>query len=311
MEAGGLGFKKSKTFNRAMLAKLAWMVASKRDSPCIRALYSKYKVKEDWLRQEPRKNASSLWKAIENLKGLIRKGACFRVGNGKSIDVWKDPWVPWIEGFIPTSRDTNSINSPLLVANLIDSANMCWKIEVVAVLFDLTFAKAISRIILPTIPQQDQLIWTPDPSGLFSVKSMFRLSSTPIDPQPNPTWQKLWKLKLHERLKIFVWRIGSNTLPTRLNVAKRTGFRDTTCPLCGNKEESYAHLFLQCTMVKPLWFGLSWGILPDRILAESCHDFLNLVIDPPICPRHIESPKLLKAQVSIQIALILECIWKI
>ena len=47
---GGLGFKKSKSINSALLAKLAWMVASKRDSLCLRILRAKYKVKEDWLR---------------------------------------------------------------------------------------------------------------------------------------------------------------------------------------------------------------------------------------------------------------------
>ncbi len=35
---GGLGFRRSKAFNSALLAKITWMVASRRDSPCIRAL---------------------------------------------------------------------------------------------------------------------------------------------------------------------------------------------------------------------------------------------------------------------------------
>ena len=45
----GLGFKKAKNINSAMLAKLAWMIASKRNSLCMRILRAKYKVKEDWL----------------------------------------------------------------------------------------------------------------------------------------------------------------------------------------------------------------------------------------------------------------------
>ena len=38
---------------------------------------------------------------------------------------------------------------------------------------------------------------------------------------------------------------------------------------------------------------------------------MNLIIDPLICPSPSVSPKLLKTQSSIQLALILECIWKI
>ena len=40
----GLGFRKAKDFNDALLAKLAWMIASKRDSLCMSILRAKYKV---------------------------------------------------------------------------------------------------------------------------------------------------------------------------------------------------------------------------------------------------------------------------
>ena len=45
----GLGFKKAKDVNQALLAKLAWMKASKTDSLCMRILRVKYKVRNDWL----------------------------------------------------------------------------------------------------------------------------------------------------------------------------------------------------------------------------------------------------------------------
>uniref|UniRef100_A0A2N9HDI6 RNase H type-1 domain-containing protein n=1 Tax=Fagus sylvatica TaxID=28930 RepID=A0A2N9HDI6_FAGSY len=71
----GLGFRKSKKFNEAFLAKLTWMVTSRRDSICMQALRSKYKVRDDWLSTEPMLNASPTWKAIEKLKGSIAKGS--------------------------------------------------------------------------------------------------------------------------------------------------------------------------------------------------------------------------------------------
>ena len=46
---GGLGFKKAKEVNSALLAKLAWMVCSGKRSLCMDLLHAKYKVNNDWL----------------------------------------------------------------------------------------------------------------------------------------------------------------------------------------------------------------------------------------------------------------------
>ena len=91
---GGLGFRHTKDFNKALIAKLSSMVAAGNESLCMKALRSKYKARRGWLRHEPVKNASPIWQSIEKARELIVKGACYLVGDGKSIDIWLDPWVP-------------------------------------------------------------------------------------------------------------------------------------------------------------------------------------------------------------------------
>ena len=157
-EAGGLGFRESKVFNQALLAKLTWWVASGRESLCIKALRSKYKVDVDWLGRDPCKNTSPLWKAIEKLHEVVLKGACFIVGDGASIDMWKDPWVPWLEGFTPTPRDPNIPKTPMKVSNPIDPMNRKWKFDVLKSLVDLCSLNAILQVIVPARAQQDRLI---------------------------------------------------------------------------------------------------------------------------------------------------------
>lgn len=103
-DKGGLGFKKAKDINSALLAKLAWMIASKRDSLCMSILRAKYKVKEGWLHGNNSKHSSPIWRAIEEVKSIIVKGACYLIGDGTSINVWQDPWVPWIDGFRPKPK---------------------------------------------------------------------------------------------------------------------------------------------------------------------------------------------------------------
>ena len=146
---GGMGFRKGKDFNKALLAKLAWMIASNRDSLCINLLRSKYKVRENWIQSEPSKNASPIWKAIEKTKPLIAKGACYLVGNGASINVWMDSWIPWLVGLKPIPKDDSIQQNPLMVSNLISTEDHCWNLPLLNELFKSELVEAIQKIHIP------------------------------------------------------------------------------------------------------------------------------------------------------------------
>lgn len=111
------------------------MVVSSKQSLCMDVLRSKYNVKEDWLRAEPRKSASPTWRAIEEAKKLIVKGACFLLGDGKSIKVWDDPWVPWIEGFKLKPRIDDYHQLPIMVYHLLDHTSKAWDEDMVREIF--------------------------------------------------------------------------------------------------------------------------------------------------------------------------------
>lgn len=61
-------------------------------------------------------------------RDLMAKGLCWRVGNGRDIDIWKDPWVPSIEGFklVPISQDPPLIHK---VSQLIDTTSREWMLD--------------------------------------------------------------------------------------------------------------------------------------------------------------------------------------
>ena len=97
------------------------MIASKRDSHCMSILRAKYKIKQDWLHKDPPKSASPVWKAIKGVKNIIDKGACYLIGDGASINVWLDPWVPWLQGFTPKPLHAEFANTPMMVSMLFDN----------------------------------------------------------------------------------------------------------------------------------------------------------------------------------------------
>ena len=134
------------------------MVASSKQSLCMEVLRSKYTVKEDWLRAEPRKSASPTWRAIEKAKKPIEKGACFLLGDGKSINVWDDLWVPWIEGFRPKPRIDDFLQLLIKAHHLLDHTSKAWDGDIMIEIFSSKAAQAILTIPIPNTPRQDRLI---------------------------------------------------------------------------------------------------------------------------------------------------------
>ena len=138
------------------------------------------------------------------MKSLINKGACFLVSDGVLINVWRDPWIPLLPNFNPNPKNESIPIGPRVVTTLIDVTTNFWNLTMLSELFDANSIEAILKIMLPASPQEDRLIWVVDPKGKFSVKSAFKLSQSPIMADPVVDWSTLWKLKIHDRLKMFI-----------------------------------------------------------------------------------------------------------
>ena len=109
-------------------------------------------------------------------KSVVIKGACYTIGDGASIDVWQDPWVPWVQGFIPKPKDSSSSMPPpppIKVSQLVDLNIHCWKSQIIHQLFKPIAARATLSILIPTSPKQDKLMWVSESKGSFTVKSAY------------------------------------------------------------------------------------------------------------------------------------------
>ena len=232
------------------------MVVVRKDGLCMQALWSKYKVRRGWLRRKPIKNASQIWQAIERARKVITKGACFLVGDGKSIDVWQDTWIPWLEGYKPSPKDATIPMQHLMVSNFNNQHNKQWNVAALEDYFDNNSVEATKRIIIPLSPIEDKLSRVKDNKEMFSVKPAYRLCQEQrIMINNGVNYVDLWKLKMHERLKMIVWRIGNNVIPTKQNIVDRLGSGDPSCPLGHEESETSAHLFFHCQIAKAIWFG--------------------------------------------------------
>ena len=90
---GGLGFKDMESFNLALLAKQWWRIIHNEDSLSFRVLKGKYFPNSDPMGCLKGTNNSNLWNSLWEGRKVIEQGALWRVGDGRRIEVWADPWL--------------------------------------------------------------------------------------------------------------------------------------------------------------------------------------------------------------------------
>jgi hypothetical protein len=74
-----------------------------------------------------------------------------------------------------------------------------------------------------------------------------------LDHDDSFRWDKIWRLKVPNKVKMFLWRIAHNSLVVKRNVARRGVDSETICPMCYRLDEDCVHLFLKCKGAKECW----------------------------------------------------------
>lgn len=72
---------------------------------------------------------------------------------------------------------------------------------------------------------------------------------------PSSFWKDIWKLQITDRLRIFLWKIAWDILPTTswLHSIIPTYHPDTSCPLCMTGPDSLKHVFFHCHFARVVW----------------------------------------------------------
>jgi hypothetical protein len=91
---GGMGFRELEYFNLAMLAKQGWRLITNPDSMVAKILKEKYYPQHSFLEAPLGNRPSFAWRSICNSRALLKEGLMWRVGNGESIQIWHDKWLP-------------------------------------------------------------------------------------------------------------------------------------------------------------------------------------------------------------------------
>lgn len=108
---------------------------------------------------------SYAWKSILSARDVVRKGLVWQVGNGQSVCIREDKWLP---GQICKSVmiPPPSVPPDAKVSLLIDPESATWKVDRVQQLFMPLVAMLILSIPLSARFPLDHLIWSQMPTGV-------------------------------------------------------------------------------------------------------------------------------------------------
>ncbi|KAA3474993.1 reverse transcriptase [Gossypium australe] len=254
-ETCGMGFRDLNSFNIALLAKQGWRLLRNPNSLLARTLKAKYYKSSDFLKSELGNLPSFTWKSLWAAKGLILQGMGWRIGDGKTVSIWNDKWIPGNETL--NSQNSNMNSNLENIVDLFESNVRKWDEDLVRNTFTARVAEKILSIPLSRNLHEDFVIWQEEPTGEFSVRSGHRLLSQigQIQIQDNfkKFYKRLWNVDLPAKIKITTWRSFCNCLPNYSNLYYRRLMRAVNCRRCHMEVETREHLFRDCPITKETW----------------------------------------------------------
>ncbi|KAI8570479.1 hypothetical protein RHMOL_Rhmol01G0037200 [Rhododendron molle] len=223
-DRGGLGIKKARNQNMAILTKLGWKISNQEEGGLWAAiLRDKYLCNhslQSWPKSRP---ASFIWKSIVDTKKVLEQGMKWIIGDGKSVHIWHDWWCG--DKPLALAFPGEHVNSSQKVETLIVNGN--WVLDDIAPYVDVQTLESINAIHIPVYTQSiDHPTWEGSGNGNFSISAAYEIINKDV---PDLTgWKWFWKLKMPEKFKTFLWIILHNSLPTNLLRNRRGNFKLNT-----------------------------------------------------------------------------------
>lgn len=237
------------------------------------------------LRSAPRRETFSISYGLE----LLKKGLVWRVGNGRSIRVWRDNWIPRPFSYKPiTLQGRCRIR---FVSELLDG-NGAWNIGLLHEFFLPVDVAEIVKIRASPRLEDDTLAWG-HKFGNFSVKSAYNLAfdevhrglATGSSSRPDgrrSCWKLIWSCEVPPTVRNHAWKVATNALPTWQKKFSRGLENDDICPVCGDEPEVNFHPFLRCPLSRELWRTMSsvWTLLEIDLVQNIGKEWLLCALAP-------------------------------
>ena len=125
---------------------------------------------------------------------------------------------------------------------------------------------------------QDWWAWHYEKTGYFSVRSCYRLlamtkkvredwlegrQSSSSASLEQKQWCSLWKTQVPGKIRVFLWRLAHNSIPTGYVRCNRSMAPTSVCGLCHAGEDDWRHSLLDCNSSRCVW-----ALLDDELVEH-------------------------------------------
>ncbi|KAJ4757665.1 RNA-directed DNA polymerase (reverse transcriptase)-related family protein [Rhynchospora pubera] len=280
LEKGGLGVRNLNTVGEALFLKLVWALLSDEDKLWVQLCKAKYFHKEDSWGAGLGSKSSTLWRNIAKRRQFFINDVTWQIRDGKKINAISQPWFPGWEIANNMARE----NGQLKVADLYDQQMRVWRVGQLNYLFGQGNASTIqaqNTIPMPVALLPDRLIWLKAKNGKYTAKQGYLELQKDMQnaqlTQTNLQWVHMWNWKgIVPKVKVFIWRLLSRTLPVAQNIHRRINAFSPMCYRCGTENEFETHCMFFCPSSRVVWFGGTLGIATHALPMNIEDAFRNI-----------------------------------
>jgi hypothetical protein len=211
----GMGFRDLQVFNKALLAKQGWWLITNPGSLVARIFKEKYYPLGAFMEASIGHRPFYAWRSICQARDVLHLGLGWRVGNGTSIRIWGDAWLPPPYPRL-LSPPNPSFNPDERVVALIDNEVGGWNYELLHKIFDPGEVAQICCVVVSPLGQPDRIVWRGSFGGCFFVKSAYHLAVSRRTQEKGESykevadghiWRAIWRLGITLATQHFCWKV--------------------------------------------------------------------------------------------------------
>ncbi|KAJ1387769.1 Reverse transcriptase zinc-binding domain [Sesbania bispinosa] len=229
------------------------------------------------------------------MNGALR----WNVGNGKQVRFWNDSWLR--SGTVLKDVLIDHISPAMEVSTVNGMINSMGEWDVHK-LKDIIPDWAVKEVCgnVPPDPnfEDDRVSWALNDNGRFSTKTAYHLAANSRNGPFHKVSSILWKCKVPQRLKCFVWMVLKGGLKTKSFCFSRKLTNDDRCPICLVNLEDTLHVLRDCPQAFEVWERFRTADFCPNFYSEDMLEWISHNLSIHICFQGVPWPTIFMVSIS-------------